>query len=147
MLDLSQTELADELGITFQQVQKYEKGANRISASRLQHASSILQVPISFFFEGLPGHSGASKRKTDAPFESHVSDFLATSDGLSLTKALRKLKTRSSGIASSASSKRSQAKMRDYADTCRPHLHPRYPQFHINPIGVDVQHGPKLPPL
>ena len=54
MLDLSQTQLADALGITFQQVQKYEKGVNRISASRLQHISHILQAPIPFFFEGLP---------------------------------------------------------------------------------------------
>jgi transcriptional regulator with XRE-family HTH domain len=54
MLDMSQTDLADALGLTFQQVQKYEKGSNRISASRLQHISQILQVPVPFFFEGAP---------------------------------------------------------------------------------------------
>jgi transcriptional regulator with XRE-family HTH domain len=54
MLDISQTQLGDALGITFQQVQKYEKGRNRISASRLQHLSQILQVPVPFFFEGAP---------------------------------------------------------------------------------------------
>jgi DNA-binding XRE family transcriptional regulator len=51
MLDMSQTDIADALGLTFQQVQKYEKGSNRISASRLQHLSQILQVPVPFFFE------------------------------------------------------------------------------------------------
>ena len=51
MLDMSQTDVADALGLTFQQVQKYEKGANRIGASRLQHISQILQVPVPFFFE------------------------------------------------------------------------------------------------
>jgi transcriptional regulator with XRE-family HTH domain len=58
MLDMSQTDVADALGLTFQQVQKYEKGANRISASRLQHLSQILQVPVPFFFEGAPAASG-----------------------------------------------------------------------------------------
>jgi len=58
MLDMSQTDVADALGPTFQQVQKYEKGSNRISASRLQHISQILQVPVPFFFEGAPAASG-----------------------------------------------------------------------------------------
>jgi transcriptional regulator with XRE-family HTH domain len=54
MLGMSQEKLGDALGLTFQQVQKYEKGANRIGASRLQQISQILQVPVSFFFEGAP---------------------------------------------------------------------------------------------
>ena len=90
MLDMSQTDIADALGLTFQQVQKYEKGANRVSASRLQHISQILQVPVSFFFEGAPAASGipqAVKGTGDAPSPAYVSDFLATSDGLSLVKA------------------------------------------------------------
>jgi transcriptional regulator with XRE-family HTH domain len=58
MLDMSQTDIADALGLTFQQVQKYEKGRNRISASRLQHISQILQVLVPFFFEGAPVESG-----------------------------------------------------------------------------------------
>ena len=90
MLDMSQTDVADALGVTFQQVQKYEKGANRISASRLHHISQILQVPISFFFEGAPAASGippAAKGRADAPSPAYVSHFLATSDGLSLVKA------------------------------------------------------------
>lgn len=55
MLGLSQEKLGDALGLTFQQVQKYEKGTNRIGASRLQQIAHILQVPVSFFFDGLPG--------------------------------------------------------------------------------------------
>jgi transcriptional regulator with XRE-family HTH domain len=90
MLDMSQTDVADALGLTFQQLQKYEKGSNRISASRLQHLSQILQVPVPFFFEGAPAPSGiprAAKGTTDAPSPSYVNDFLATSDGLALVKA------------------------------------------------------------
>ena len=54
MLGMSQEKLGEALGLTFQQVQKYEKGTNRIGASRLQQISGILQVPVSFFFEGTP---------------------------------------------------------------------------------------------
>src|SRR5450755_1490499 len=60
MLKMSQSDLADGLGLTFQQVQKYEKGTNRIGASRLQHISQILQVPVPFFFDRAPGQSGAT---------------------------------------------------------------------------------------
>ncbi len=92
MLSMSQEKLGDALGLTFQQVQKYEKGTNRIGASRLQQISNILQVPVSFFFEGapnMPGHSGTG----DAPSPAYVSDFLATSDGLSLTKSFMRIKS------------------------------------------------------
>src|SRR3982074_2500536 len=58
MLSMSQTDLGDALGLTFQQVQKYEKGTNRVGASRLQHISQILQVPVAFFFEGAPHQPG-----------------------------------------------------------------------------------------
>lgn len=60
MLGMSQERLADSLDLTFQQVQKYEKGTNRIGASRLQHIATILQVPPSFFFEGLAGADQAA---------------------------------------------------------------------------------------
>jgi transcriptional regulator with XRE-family HTH domain len=63
LLEMSQTALADALGITFQQVQKYENGTNRVSASRLQQISSFLQVPISFFFDGLPEPPNKSAKK------------------------------------------------------------------------------------
>jgi transcriptional regulator with XRE-family HTH domain len=91
-LKMSQATLGDGLGLTFQQVQKYEKGTNRIGASRLQHISEILQVPVSFFFEGAPRPPGASVLKDAAPSPSYVSDFLATSDGLALTKAFMRIK-------------------------------------------------------
>jgi transcriptional regulator with XRE-family HTH domain len=87
MLDMSQTEVADALGITFQQVQKYEKGMNRISASRLQHLSQILQVPIPFFFDGMPVRSPAADESL-----SQVDQFLATSDGLALAKAFMNIR-------------------------------------------------------
>jgi transcriptional regulator with XRE-family HTH domain len=92
MLSMSQTKLGDALGLTFQQVQKYEKGTNRIGASRLQHISQILQVPVAFFFEGAPTLPGAPVGQGMAPSPSFVSDFLATSDGLALTKAFMRIK-------------------------------------------------------
>ena len=94
MLGMSQGKLGDALGLTFQQVQKYEKGTNRIGASRLQQIAQILQVQVSFFFEGAPSaitigrHEGLS----EAPSPAYVSDFLATSDGLALTKAFMKIR-------------------------------------------------------
>src|SRR5580692_11653146 len=84
MLDMSQTDVANALGVTFQQVQKYEKGTNRISASRLQHISQILQVEVPFFFEGSPHVSGEDHAQPGAPSPQFVSDYLATSDGLNL---------------------------------------------------------------
>jgi transcriptional regulator with XRE-family HTH domain len=93
MLSMSQEKLGDALGLTFQQVQKYEKGTNRIGASRLQQIANILQVPVSFFFEGAPHVPGqASGGMSEAPSPAYVSDFLATSDGLSLTKAFMRIK-------------------------------------------------------
>src|SRR5690349_22462530 len=82
MLSMSQEKLGDALGLTFQQVQKYEKGTNRIGASRLQQISTILQVPVAFFFEGVPEVATGRAQSKDAPSPSYVSDFLATSDGL-----------------------------------------------------------------
>jgi transcriptional regulator with XRE-family HTH domain len=92
MLAMSQEKLGDALGLTFQQVQKYEKGTNRIGASRLQQISTILQVPVAFFFEGAPDMSDGSRGGAkDAPSPAYVSDFLATSDGLALTKAFMRI--------------------------------------------------------
>jgi transcriptional regulator with XRE-family HTH domain len=92
MLGMSQTNVADALGVTFQQLQKYEKGANRISASRLQHLAHVFQVPITFFFEGAPHVRGEHHTQTDAPFPQHVSNYLATSDGLHLTRAFMQIR-------------------------------------------------------
>jgi transcriptional regulator with XRE-family HTH domain len=91
MLEMSQTELGNAIGLTFQQVQKYEKGTNRIGAGRLHEISRVLQVPISFFFEGSPHEPGA-RGAADAPLPTYVTDFLATSDGLALTKAFMQIK-------------------------------------------------------
>jgi transcriptional regulator with XRE-family HTH domain len=93
MLAMSQEKLGDALGLTFQQVQKYEKGTNRIGASRLQQISHILQVPVAFFFEGAPNlHGSTNGGMKEAPSPAYVSDFLATSEGLSLTKAFMRIK-------------------------------------------------------
>jgi len=93
MLSMSQEKLGDALGLTFQQVQKYEKGANRIGASRLQQIAHILQVPVSFFFEGAPNVPGfPASGFAEAPSPAYVSDFLASSDGLALTKAFMRIK-------------------------------------------------------
>src|ERR1043166_6180006 len=67
MLGMSQEKLGNALGLTFQQVQKYEKGANRIGASRLQQLSLILQVPVSFFFDGAPTPTGGPSGLGEAP--------------------------------------------------------------------------------
>jgi transcriptional regulator with XRE-family HTH domain len=89
---ISQTDLAEQIGVTFQQVQKYEKGTNRIGASRLQHIADVLQVPVAFFFEGAVG-----EMKNSEPRSLFVSEFLASSEGIALVKAymsIRDAKTR-----------------------------------------------------
>jgi transcriptional regulator with XRE-family HTH domain len=90
-LGMSQTTLADALGLTFQQVQKYEKGSNRIGAGRLQHIAQILKIPVQSFFEGLPHEPGQRRVPIDASSVQYVSDYLATSDGLQLTKAFMQI--------------------------------------------------------
>jgi transcriptional regulator with XRE-family HTH domain len=90
ILGMSQEKLADQLGLTFQQVQKYEKGTNRISASRLQHVCHILDVPVSFFFEQAPGPSSHGRSFAEAS-PAYVNDFLASSDGLALLKAFMRI--------------------------------------------------------
>jgi transcriptional regulator with XRE-family HTH domain len=86
MLSMSQTDLGAALGLTFQQVQKYEKGTNRVGAGRLQQIAHTLHVPISFFFDDPIKPSGVGgTREGRSP--DYVSDFLATTDGLALTKA------------------------------------------------------------
>ena len=93
MLSMSQEKLGDALGLTFQQVQKYEKGTNRIGASRLQQIAHILQVPVSFFFEGAPSGVPHTGGMSEAPSPAYVSDFLATQDGLALTKSFMRIKS------------------------------------------------------
>ena len=91
MLGMSQTTLAEGLGLTFQQVQKYEKGTNRVGASRIQQIAEILQVPVSFLFEGGPTGTAKADGSSEATSPSYVSDFLATSEGLSLTRAFTRI--------------------------------------------------------
>jgi transcriptional regulator with XRE-family HTH domain len=91
MLGMSQEKLGEALGLTFQQVQKYEKGTNRIGASRLQQISDILQVPVSFLFEGGPAGPNSPTGMSEASSPAYVSDFLATSEGLALTRAFTRI--------------------------------------------------------
>jgi transcriptional regulator with XRE-family HTH domain len=91
MLGMNQETLGDKLGVTFQQVQKYEKGTNRVSASRLQAMSYILQVPLAFFFEGAPQIAGRVGKGAEAPSPAYISDFLANSDGMKLVRAFTQI--------------------------------------------------------
>jgi transcriptional regulator with XRE-family HTH domain len=86
MLKMSQEGLGYVLGKTFQQVQKYEKGMNRISVGRLQQIAQLFQVPAPFFFEGAPG--GVDGTSVTPP---GVNEFLATSDGLALARAFMRI--------------------------------------------------------
>jgi transcriptional regulator with XRE-family HTH domain len=90
MLEMSQEKLGEALGLTFQQIQKYEKGTNRIGASRIQQISNILQIPVSFLFEGAPGNS-VDGEGFDEASPAYVADFLATSEGLALTRAFTRI--------------------------------------------------------
>src|SRR5262249_48392428 len=77
MLAMSQEKLGAALGLTFQQVQKYERGANRIGASRLQQISQILQVPVAFFFEGGPHASAPHGSSGSALSMALIDDFVS----------------------------------------------------------------------
>ena len=92
MSGLSQEKLGDGLGITFQQIQKYEKGTNRIGASRLQQIATILNTPISFFFEDVPGSSNEGQAGfAESNASNYVVDFLSSSEGLQLNRAFVKI--------------------------------------------------------
>jgi transcriptional regulator with XRE-family HTH domain len=86
MQGVSQEKLADALGLTFQQVQKYERGANRVSASKLYEIATALHAPVSYFFDGLADPSvdqAGAGRPSD---EETVHAFLMTAEGLELAK-------------------------------------------------------------
>ena len=92
-LGLSQTEVADAIGITFQQIQKYEKGANRVGASRLLQISDALGVSPVYFFDGVP----TVGKKMPAPQEGELSEsailsFLATREGVALVRGFLAIK-------------------------------------------------------
>jgi transcriptional regulator with XRE-family HTH domain len=92
---MSQEKLGEKMGLTFQQIQKYEKGTNRIGASRLFQLSQIMDVPVQFFFEDAPLHvanrhaavAGFHESKTEA----FLLDFLNSRDGLELNRAFVKI--------------------------------------------------------
>jgi transcriptional regulator with XRE-family HTH domain len=93
MLGMSQEKLGEHLGITFQQIQKYEKGTNRIGASRLQHIARVLTVPVAFFFEDAPGTPGETPTGMgESKQTTHVVDFLSSSEGIQLNKAFIRIK-------------------------------------------------------
>ena len=91
MLGMSQEKLGLALGLTFQQVQKYEKGTNRVGASRIQQISEILEVPVSFLFDGGPSGRRSGEGFGEAASPAYVSDFLASSEGLALTRAFTRI--------------------------------------------------------
>ena len=85
-LNISQEALADMLGVTFQQIQKYEKGANRVAASRLWDVARALDVPVTYFFDGIEGDAGQSGSK-ERQEDSAVFDLIASPDGAQLAVA------------------------------------------------------------
>ena len=92
ILGVSQEKLADDLGLTFQQVQKYERGANRVSASKLYEIARSLQAPISYFFDGLADPLAAEAEVAGAGEDRFVHDFLMTTEGLELAAIFPKIK-------------------------------------------------------
>ena len=93
MLKMTQEELAGRLRLTYQQLQKYESGANRVSAGRLLELSHVLRAPIDFFFEGLPGHKGTFAAGNRQQSPGFVSDFLASAQGLTLAGVFIRVRT------------------------------------------------------
>jgi transcriptional regulator with XRE-family HTH domain len=98
LLGMSQEKLGEALDLTFQQVQKYEKGTNRIGASRLQQISKILNVTPGFFFDGAPALDGATAGESvhaefaeDDEGSSYIVDFLSTTEGVRLNKAFARI--------------------------------------------------------
>ena len=89
MVGISQEKLGEALGLTFQQIQKYEKGINRMGASRLQQAADILGVPVPFFFEG--GTDSPFESDGSAPSPAYLDDFVSSEDGLRLAKAFMQI--------------------------------------------------------
>jgi transcriptional regulator with XRE-family HTH domain len=90
ILGLSQERLGDKLGITFQQIQKYEKGTNRVGASRLQAMANALDVPIAYFFPDAPTAEGSGMAEEGAAF---MMDFMSTSEGLELSRAFTRIRS------------------------------------------------------
>jgi transcriptional regulator with XRE-family HTH domain len=95
LIGMSQEKLGEALGITFQQVQKYEKGTNRISASRLQHIAAILGVTVGFFYEGAPKSEGgafAPEGLAEEGSPAYMADFVSSAEGLELMKSFQRIR-------------------------------------------------------
>ena len=97
LMKMSQEKLGEALGLTFQQIQKYEKGLNRIGASRLQQISKTLNVPPSFFFEGAPTGVGTAAVEGATGFaeegqSQYVVDFMSTAEGLHLNRSFARIR-------------------------------------------------------
>lgn len=90
-LGISQEQLGGELGLTFQQIQKYEKGQNRVSAGRLYKVAMILSVPVEFFFEGLANANGPRGQRNGMPAQAEINAFLASPEGMALTAGFMKI--------------------------------------------------------
>jgi transcriptional regulator with XRE-family HTH domain len=88
LIGMSQERLGDLLGLTFQQVQKYEKGVNRIGAGRLFEVSRILNVPVDFFYEGVNAMPAGASEAESAP----VMEFVSSGEGLQLSLAFMKIR-------------------------------------------------------
>lgn len=95
LLGLSQEKLGEAVGITFQQLQKYERGTNRISASRLYHLSQVLEVPVSFFFDDMPtgGPEPAGSQQIQVPSETDEIEALAKRETLELVRAYYRIQS------------------------------------------------------
>jgi len=91
-LKMSQEQLGDQLGITFQQVQKYERGTNRVGASRLWGISKVLEVPVQFFYDGLP--DSVEKEGGEPAQPPEIYQFINSSDGVALATAVTQIKNR-----------------------------------------------------
>ena len=89
LLNMSQEKLGEALGVTFQQVQKYERGVNRIGAGRLFYIGQVLDVPVSFFFEGLRASASGFGENDQTPF---VNDLLSSPEGIQLAAAFSRLR-------------------------------------------------------
>jgi transcriptional regulator with XRE-family HTH domain len=92
MLGMSQGRLGELLGVTFQQIQKYEKGANRISASRLKHAAQVLETTIDFFLEGAPVQPSSNSGLAESAMQPFDVAFLSTTEGLQLNRAFLQIR-------------------------------------------------------
>ena len=91
LLNMSQEKLGEELGVTFQQVQKYERGTNRIGAGRLFEVARVLDVPVSFFYDGFAPDGSALNNRQEGGDTGIVEEFIQSADGVSLAQAFARI--------------------------------------------------------